>query len=148
MASEREVPLGDMSRDEFRRYGHALVDWIASYLSNSERYPVLARVKPGDVTDALPDTPPETGSSFDEIFADFERVVLPGITHWNHPGFFAYFAISGSGPRRACRVPHRRPQRASDAMADVTGRDRARGGHNGVAPAAHWSAGVVRGGHL
>ena len=98
MASEREVPLGDMSRDEFRRHGHALVDWIASYLSNSERYPVLARVTPGDVTDALPDTPPETGSSFDEIFADFERVVLPGITHWNHPGFFAYFAISGSGP--------------------------------------------------
>ena len=98
MASDLKVPLGDMSRDEFQRHGHALVDWIASYLSNSERYPVLARVSPGDVTDALPDTPPETGSPFDEIFADFERLVLPGITHWNHPGFFAYFAISGSGP--------------------------------------------------
>ena len=98
MAFDRRPPLGDMAPDEFRRHGHALVDWIASYLSDSERYPVLSRVKPSEITDALPGTPPESGTPFDEIFADFERVLLPGITHWNHPGFFAYFAISGSAP--------------------------------------------------
>ena len=87
-----------MDRDAFRRHGHALVDWIATYLDHPERYPVLSRVEPGAVRDALPRSPPEDGASFDDIFADFERVILPGITHWNHPGFFAYFAISGSAP--------------------------------------------------
>ena len=87
-----------MDSDAFRRHGHALVDWIATYLDHPERYPVLSRVEPGAVRDALPESPPEDGASFDDIFADFERVILPGITHWNHPGFFAYFAISGSAP--------------------------------------------------
>ena len=98
MAPDRSPPLGDMAPDEFREHAHALVDWIASYLSNSERYPVLSRVSPRQIIDALPKTPPETGTPFDQIFADFERVLLPGITHWNHPGFFAYFAITGSAP--------------------------------------------------
>jgi aromatic-L-amino-acid decarboxylase len=84
--------------DEFRRHGYRLVDWIADYLNGSERYPVLARVAPGDVRCALPADAPAAGEPFDAIFADFERVILPGITHWNHPGFFAYFAISGSAP--------------------------------------------------
>ena len=98
MAPDDETPLGDMAPDEFRRHGRALVDWIASYLSHSERYPVLSRVRPGAIREQLPQTPPESGTPFDEIFADFERMLLPGITHWNHPGFFAYFAISGSAP--------------------------------------------------
>ena len=85
-----------MDAADFRRHGHALVDWIATYLSETERYPVLSSVEPGAIRDALPHEPPANGTSFDEIFADFERVLLPGITHWNHPGFFAYFAISGS----------------------------------------------------
>jgi len=85
-----------MDAADFRRHGHALVDWIATYLSETERYPVLSRVEPGAIRDALPNEPPVNGTSFDEIFTDFERVLLPGITHWNHPGFFAYFAISGS----------------------------------------------------
>ena len=85
-----------MDAADFRRHGHVLVDWIATYLSETERYPVLSRVEPGAIRDALPHEPPADGTSFDEIFADFERVLLPGITHWNHPGFFAYFAISGS----------------------------------------------------
>ena len=86
-----------MEPKEFRRQANALVDWIAAYLSTDE-YPVLSRLQPGDIRNALPAAAPESGTSFDEIFADFEKVLLPGITHWNHPGFFAYFAISGSAP--------------------------------------------------
>ena len=85
-----------MDAEEFRRHGRALVDWIAGYLSDNERYPVLSRSAPGAVRDVLPASPPERGAPFDETLRDFERVLLPGITHWNHPGFFAYFAISGS----------------------------------------------------
>ena len=85
-----------MDPAEFRRNGHALVEWIAEYLSNSERYPVLPRVAPGDVRDALPDSPPESGESFEAIFEDFERILVPALTHWNHPGFFAYFPATTS----------------------------------------------------
>lgn len=87
-----------MDAETFRRYGHELVEWIADYLNHSERYPVLSRVQPGEVRDALPPRAPEHGEGFDAILADFERVILPGITHWNHPGFFGYFAITGSAP--------------------------------------------------
>ena len=85
-----------MDAEAFRRHGYALVDWIAAYLSGVERHPVLSPNTPGAVRDALPATPPETGLPFEETLREFERVILPGITHWNHPGFFAYFAISGS----------------------------------------------------
>jgi aromatic-L-amino-acid decarboxylase len=91
-------PLGDMDGAAFRQAGHQLVDWIAQYLEDAEHYPVLSRVRPGDIRDALPSSAPDAGESFDAILADVERVIVPGITHWNHPGFFAYFAISGSGP--------------------------------------------------
>jgi aromatic-L-amino-acid decarboxylase len=84
--------------DDFRRQAHRLADWIADYLEDPSRYPVLSRVRPGEIRDALPASAPEHGESFDAIFADFERVILPGITHWNHPGFFAYFAITSSAP--------------------------------------------------
>jgi aromatic-L-amino-acid decarboxylase len=84
--------------EEFRRHGHALVEWIADYLANAERYPVLPRVAPGDVRDALPDAAPEAGEPFDAIFRDFERILVPALTHWNHPGFFGYFAITASAP--------------------------------------------------
>lgn len=96
--TEDRSPFGDMDPEAFRREAHRVADWIADYLANPARYPVLARVKPGDIASALPSHAPDDGESFDVIFADFERVVLPGITHWNHPGFFAYFAISGSAP--------------------------------------------------
>jgi aromatic-L-amino-acid decarboxylase len=90
--------LGDMDPEEFRRNAHRIVDWIADYFANPERYPVLSRVRPGEIRDALPAAAPENGERFDAILSDFERVLLPGITHWNHPNFFAYFAISGSAP--------------------------------------------------
>jgi aromatic-L-amino-acid decarboxylase len=87
-----------MSPDDFRRYGHQVVDWITDYLSHPERYPVLSRNEPGAVKGALPSTAPEHGEAMGAMLADLDRIIVPGITHWNHPGFFAYFAISGSAP--------------------------------------------------
>jgi len=83
---------------EFRRHGHSLVEWIADYLEHSDRYPVLPRVAPGDLTRALPQQPPEHPEPFDTVIGDFERLIVPALTHWNHPGFFGYFAISASPP--------------------------------------------------
>jgi len=88
----------DMDPEAFRKEAHRIADWIAYYFAAPDRYPVLARVRPGDIRRALPSSAPEHGESFDAIFSDFERIIVPGITHWNHPGFFAYFAISGSAP--------------------------------------------------
>jgi aromatic-L-amino-acid decarboxylase len=90
--------LGDMDPLAFREAGHALVDWIAQHLYEGARYPVLARVAPGDIRSRLPATAPEKGESIEEIFSDFERILVPGLTHWNHPGFMAYFPSTGSGP--------------------------------------------------
>jgi aromatic-L-amino-acid decarboxylase len=87
-----------MDPEEFRREAHRVADWIADYFSGASSYPVLSRVTPGSIKNALPNAAPERGESFERIFTDFETVILPGITHWNHPGFFAYFAITGSGP--------------------------------------------------
>lgn len=87
-----------MNQTDFRKHGHELVDWIADYLEHSEKYPVLARVRPGDIAAALPGAAPEEPEPFEAIMADFERIIVPGLTHWNHPGFFAYFAITGSAP--------------------------------------------------
>jgi aromatic-L-amino-acid decarboxylase len=87
-----------MDSDAFRKHGHELVDWIAEYLDHPDKYPVLSRVRPGDIAAALPDHAPEDPEPFDAIMADFERVLVPGLTHWNHPGFLAYFAITGSAP--------------------------------------------------
>ena len=87
-----------MTPEEFRRYGYQAIDWIADYLARPERYPVLAQVKPGELTDALPAGGPERGEPMEAILADFERLILPAVTHWNHPGFMAYFAISASEP--------------------------------------------------
>ena len=87
-----------MDTADFRRHGHELVEWIADYLEHVERYPVLSRVRPGDIAAALPASAPEEGEPFDAIMADFERVLVPGLTHWNHPGFLAYFAITASPP--------------------------------------------------
>jgi aromatic-L-amino-acid decarboxylase len=96
-AAWQDAP-GEMPAELFREYGHRVVDWIADYLEHPTRYPVLSRVEPGQVTAALPAAAPQSGEPFEEIMADFEQVVLPGITHWNHPGFYGYFAITGSAP--------------------------------------------------
>jgi aromatic-L-amino-acid decarboxylase len=87
-----------MSPEEFRASGHEVVDWIADYLRDIRDLPVLPNVQPGDLMDALPAVGPEHGESMDAILADFRDLIVPGITHWNHPRFFAYFSISASGP--------------------------------------------------
>jgi aromatic-L-amino-acid decarboxylase len=92
------MTYGDMPPDEFRRHGHALVEWIAKYFENVERYPALSTAKPGDLARALPGEAPERGEPFDRVVDDLDRLILPAVTHWNHPGFFAYFAITGSAP--------------------------------------------------
>ncbi len=93
-----DLPKQDMTPEEFRTNGHRVIDWIADYMAHPERYPVLSRIHPGDLRAALPSSAPEHPESFDSMFQDFEKLVVPGITHWNHPGFMAYFAITGSGP--------------------------------------------------
>jgi aromatic-L-amino-acid/L-tryptophan decarboxylase len=84
--------------EDFRRAAHEAVDWIAEYLDNTRRYPVLPAVKPGELVDRLPRSAPERGEPFDEILNDFEHLIIPAVTHWNHPGFMAYFSCTGSTP--------------------------------------------------
>jgi aromatic-L-amino-acid decarboxylase len=83
-----------MTPDQFRQYGHQTIEWIADFLANPGRFPVTAQVKPGQLTDALPVCGPEGGEPMDRILADFERLIVPAMTQWNHPGFMAYFANS------------------------------------------------------
>ncbi|HLV87555.1 MAG TPA: aminotransferase class V-fold PLP-dependent enzyme [Candidatus Sulfotelmatobacter sp.] len=87
-----------MTPDEFRRYGHAVVDWIADYQSRVESLPVLSQVKPGEIRAALPSNPPAQGESFDALLKDMDQVILPGVTHWQSPNYFAYFPCNASGP--------------------------------------------------
>jgi aromatic-L-amino-acid decarboxylase len=91
-------PLGDMSREDFRRFGHELIDWVADYLEHIEDLPVLAQIEPGDLKAQLPASPPEKGEAMAEIIKDVDRLIVPALTHWSHPSFFAYFATSTSAP--------------------------------------------------
>jgi aromatic-L-amino-acid decarboxylase len=90
--------LGDLNRDAFVAAGHDILAWLADYFAHPERYPVLSRSRPGEIAAQLPAAPPDAAEPLGALLADFERVILPGITHWNHPGFFAYFGITGSMP--------------------------------------------------
>jgi aromatic-L-amino-acid decarboxylase len=87
-----------MRPDEFREYGRQVIDWIADYYERIESFPVLSQADPGDLRAALPAHPPERGEPFAAVLADLDRVILPGITHWQHPSFFAYFPANASGP--------------------------------------------------
>src|SRR4051812_31429140 len=87
-----------MTPEQFRQHGHEVVDWIADYWTRIGSFPVRSQVSPGDVRAALPPTAPEQGEPFSAVLADLDRVVLPGITHWQHPGFFGYFPANTSGP--------------------------------------------------
>ncbi len=87
-----------MTPEEFRRWGREVVDWIASYMEHVEELPVRSRVEPGDVLASLPGQPPDQGEPFDAILRDVDRLILPGITHWQSPNFFAYFPANASGP--------------------------------------------------
>src|SRR5579859_514065 len=80
-----------MTPEEFRKAGHRLIDWIADYRTRVESRPVMARTEPGDVKRQLPSAPPQDPESFDSVLADLDRVVMPGLSHWQHPRFFGYF---------------------------------------------------------
>src|SRR5258706_10157812 len=95
---EKAPPTGDMSAAEFRRFGHEIVDWIANYFEHIEGLPVLAQIEPGDLKAELPAAPPGQGESMEAILSDVDRLIVPALTHWSHPSFFAYFATSTSAP--------------------------------------------------
>jgi aromatic-L-amino-acid decarboxylase len=87
-----------MTPEEFRKHGREVVDWIADYYQRIETFPVLSQVKPGEIRASLPVEPPQQGESFANILGDVERLILPGITHWQSPNFFAFFPCNASGP--------------------------------------------------
>ena len=85
-----------MDKEVFRRFGHEFIDWIADYFENVEKWPVKPNIGPGDIKGRLPPAPPSTAEPMDRIFRDFKDVIMPGITHWQHPGLFAYFPANNS----------------------------------------------------
>lgn len=87
---------GHMSPEEFRRQGHAAIDWIADYWESLDGLPVRSQVVPGEVRDLMPASAPEEGESFDALLTDLDRVVVPGLTHWQHPRYFAYFPANST----------------------------------------------------
>ena len=94
-------PMDDarhMTPDEFRQSGTALIERIARYMEEVERYPVLSQAEPGSVRARLPDAAPERGEPFDDVMRDIDEIILPGLTHWQSPNFYAYFPANASGP--------------------------------------------------
>ena len=87
-----------MEKEMFKQYGYKFIDWLADYFDDIEQYPVLSSVKPGSVINQLPGNPPAEGESLETIFEDFEKIIVPGITHWQHPSWFAYFPANNSPP--------------------------------------------------
>src|SRR6516225_238081 len=87
-----------MSTEQFRECGYAVVDWIAHYYQRVEDLPVLSRARPGDVRGSLPSTPPQQPEPFPKLLSDIDQIILPGMTHWQSPDFFAYFPANASGP--------------------------------------------------
>ncbi len=87
-----------MPANELRKFGYESIDWLVDYLENIDSYPVLPRINPGDITAQLPESPPEYGEDMGRILEDFRNIIIPGVTHWNHPAFMSYFSITGSGP--------------------------------------------------
>ena len=87
-----------MSSEEFRRYGQKLIDWIADYFERIDAFPVLAKIETRDLKAQLPSLPPDDGESMQQIIADIDRLIVPALTQWVHPSFFAYFATSTSAP--------------------------------------------------
>jgi aromatic-L-amino-acid decarboxylase len=93
-----EKSLTDMPTEEFRSNGYKLVDWITEYLNDIEKYPPLPKVNPGDILKRIPQVPPKNGEDIENVLADVDTILMDGITHWNHPGFMAYFNSTSSGP--------------------------------------------------
>ena len=96
--SDQTSPPRHMTPDEFRQHGRAVIDWIADYWERIESLPVVSTVAPGDIRAMLPAQAPEDPEPFENLLADLDRVILPGVTHWQHPGWFAYFPANNSPP--------------------------------------------------
>ncbi|MEQ1762378.1 MAG: pyridoxal-dependent decarboxylase [Pyrinomonadaceae bacterium] len=94
--NEQPKPLGDMPKEDFRRFGHAIVDRLADYFEEMEDLPVLSQIEPGSLRNALPDSPPEAGEDFGEVLRDVDKLIFPAVTHWNHPNFHGLFSTSTS----------------------------------------------------
>lgn len=90
--------LSDMPPEEFRKYGYQLIDWITEYLRDSEKYPVLSNIRPGEVKNKISPNPPLGPEQFSEVLNDIDKIIMPGMTHWNHPNFMAYFNSTASAP--------------------------------------------------
>lgn len=95
---EENKTAKDMSPGDFRIYGYKMIDWIAAYFENLEKQPVLPSVNPGDIIKLLPVHPPSSSESMDDIISDIDKIIMPGMTHWNHPDFMAYFNSTSSSP--------------------------------------------------
>src|SRR5512143_862463 len=95
MAGDSPAPERAMNPEEFRRFGHQVVDWIADYRTRAAQHPVMSRVEPGSVRARLPASPPQEPEGFDAILDALDRVVVPGLSHWQHPRFFGYFPSNG-----------------------------------------------------
>src|SRR5262249_25801174 len=110
---------------DFRHAGHETVDWIANYFNTVADLPVLARTKPGELFDALPGSAPAQGESYGALLRDFDQLVMPAVTQWNHPRFFAYFACTGTAPAvlggmlAAALNTHRLHWKTSPAVAEL-----------------------------
>src|SRR5262245_27980953 len=87
-----------MSPDEFRQLGHQLIDWVADYRAGVTQFPIMARTKPGEIRKQFPSAPPEAPEGFDGLFRDVEQLIVPGLTHWQHPAFFGYFPSNATLP--------------------------------------------------
>src|SRR5271167_1974023 len=95
MAQEQDF---HMTPEQFRRYGKQVVDWVADYYERIESMPVLSQAQPGEIRQSLPRSPPIHGEAFEQLLGDVDKVIMPGVTHWQSPNFFAYFPANGSGP--------------------------------------------------
>ena len=93
---DTQPKLGDMPKEDFRRFGHEIVDWIADYLERMEELPVLSQAEPGWLKGELPAAAPDSGEDFAEVVKDIDRLILPAVTHWNHPNFHGLFSTSSS----------------------------------------------------
>ena len=91
-------PPHHLTPEEFREAGYVTIDWIVDYLAGIEDQPVFPAVEPGQIRTSLPDAVPEVGEPIEDVLADVDRLIAPGVTHWQHPGFFGYFPGNSSAP--------------------------------------------------
>ena len=138
-------PPRQMSPEEFRAAAHQTVDWIADYLRDIRQYPVTPHVEPGELTARLPAQGPEHGEPIENILEDFRTLIVPGVTHWNHPRFFGYFSNSASGPGILGGNVRRRAECQSHVVEDrAIGHGAGAGLARLAAPMAGPSRGVLR----